>query len=209
MSEEMIQLVNAIAADLGIDANIIYISIAIGALFAAFFSFRLLKFTVVTYGVCFGFMIGLVVFGILTGDVVVGLVVGVLLAIILGILSLSFFKFMLYLYGALLGMAVGSELTYVLLLLMGVDDIVAAAASGIVALVFAFGGALLLYKYQKPYLIIGTAFEGTSMAAAVVSYVAFGNNEIAAMIFAIVGLVIGAYAMMFQFKMCEGYELNL
>ena len=209
MSEEIIQLVNATAADLGIDANIIYISIAIGALFAAFFSFRLLKFTVVTYGVCLGFLLGLSVFGILTGDVVVGLVVGVLLAIILGILSLSFFKFMLYLYGALLGMAVGSELTYVLLLLMGVDDIVAWAASGIVALVFAFGGALLLYKYQKPYLIIGTAFEGTSMAAAVVSYVAFGNNEIAAMILAIVGLVIGAYAMMFQFKMCEGYELNL
>lgn len=189
--------------------NITLIALAVGCLLAAFFSFRLFKFTVVTYGVCFGFMIGLVVVGLLTGDALVGLIVGALLAVIFGVLSLKFCKVMIYLYGASLGAEIGYSITSSIFTSFGLES-VGEIVGVVVAVLFAIGGSILLYKFFKPYVIIGTSITGSLFAVSSLYLLLFGaNNEAVLDALSIVWLILAAVAMYSQFKMNENYELDL
>ena len=188
--------------------NATLIALVVGCLFAAFFSFRLFKFTVVTYGVCVGFLFGLAAFGMLTGNVVVGLIIGVLLAVVLGILSLKFCKIMIYLYGASLGAEIGFDITLSIFEALGLQS-AGEIVGAIVAVLFAVVGSILLYKYFKPYTIIGTSIVGSLMAVSCLYLLIFGENEAAIEAFSILWLALTAVSMYCQFKMCENYELDL
>ena len=190
------------------EINIALISIAIGCLFVAFFSFRLLKVTVIIEMVCLGFLYGVGQFSMLTGDVKIGLAVGVLLAIICGVLSLKFFKVMIYLYGALMGALFGFVFTYELFFYLGLES-VGTVVSLIVAVLLAMVASVLLYKYFKPYVIIGTSLSASSMALSALHIVIFGGSESLFVVFEIAGFVLGIFAAITQFKMNEGYELDL
>ena len=188
--------------------NTTLIAIIIGCLFAAFFSFRLFKFTVVTYGVCIGFLLGLVVFGLWTGSAEVGLIVGVLLAVVLGILSLKFCKIMIYLYGAMVGFEIGYGITYAIFEELGLV-LVGEIVGTVVAFLLAMLGSFLLYKYFKPYMIIGTSIIGSLFAVSALYILVFGDNESLIEVFGVAWLILAAVSMYSQFKMCKDYELDL
>lgn len=190
------------------DIKIALIAIMIGCLFAAFFSFRLFKFTVIAYGVCFGFLFGLVIFGLLTGDALIGLIVGALLAVIFGILSLKFCKIMIYLYGAFIGADIGYALSCKIF-----DSLGLASVGPIVGIIVGFAlamiGSFLLYRFFKEYTIIGTSITGSLFAVSALYLLLFGDNESMLGAFGIAWLVLSAVAMLCQFKMNKDYELEL
>ena len=190
------------------DIKIVLIAMIVGCLFSAFFSFRLFKFTVVTYGVCLGFLIGLSVFGLLTANAVVGLVVGVLLAIIFGILSLKFCKIMIYLYGAMLGADIGYTIACELFTQLGLES-VGPVVGIFLGFLLAMLGSFLLYKFFKQYVIIGTSITGSLVAISALYLLVFGDNESMLGTFGIAWLVLSGVSMYCQFKMCKDYELDL
>lgn len=188
------------------DVKIALISIMIGCLFVAFFSFRLFKFTVVTYGVCFGFLTGLVLFGLL--DIVAGLIVGVILAILFGVLSLKFCKIMIYIYGALAGAELGYTISCEILISIG-QEAIGPVVGTIVGFLFAMLGSFLLYRFFKQYVIIGTSITGSLIAALALYLVVCPENVAIFDVFCILWFVLSAVSMYTQFKMCKDYELNL
>lgn len=190
------------------DVKIVLIAMIVGCLFSAFFSFRLFKFTVVTYGVCLGFLIGLSVFGLLAADAVVGLVVGVLLAIIFGILSLKFCKIMIYLYGAMLGADMGYTIACELFTQLGLES-VGPVVGIFLGFLLAMLGSFLLYKFFKQYVIIGTSVTGSFLATFYFYILMFGDDLSKVEMFSILWLVLSGVSMYCQFKMCKDYELDL
>ena len=182
----------------------------IGFLLLAFFSFRFFKLSIVLIGAFLGFSFGSEDLGMLVSDRIDGfnasLVLGIACALVFAILAPKFYKLCIYLLGGIIGGAIGYMLTL---------NVLAALGSSVriiiipISLILAFFGAKLLYRFFKPYLIISSSIIGSICAAIVLSMLIFGDNEVMAGVFAIVGLILSIIAMMTQFRMNRGRDLDL
>ena len=188
------------------------IGFVIGCLLAAFFSFRFFKLTLVLSGAVLGYTFGSASLGMLLGDRITSfnapLVLGIACAVVFGILAPKFYKALIYFFGGLIGYILGFALTAGLLTSFGYE--MAGMVVGFIAGIFvAVLVAKLVYRFFKVYIIITTSFLGSLLMSIVLSSVLFGNNEIAMIVFAILGIVLGVVSARAQFRMNRGRTLNL
>ena len=186
------------------------IGFIIGCLLAAFFSFRFFKLSIVLIGAFLGFSFGSEDLGMLVSDRIDGfnasLVLGIACALVFAILAPKFYKLCIYLLGGVLGGVIGFMLTRSILLALDTATVLIMIP---VALVFAFFGAKLLYRFFKPYLIISSSLIGSICAATITATLLFGENEVVTGLFAVLGLILSIVAMRAQFRMNRGRSLDL
>ena len=186
------------------------IGFIIGCLLAAFFSFRFFKLNIVLIGAFLGFSFGSEDLGMLVSDRIDGfnasLVLGIACALVFAILAPKFYKLCIYLLGGIIGGVIGFMLTRSILLALDTATVLIMIP---VALVFAFLGAKLLYRFFKPYLIISSSLIGSICAATITATLIFGENEVVTGLFAVLGLILSIVAMRAQFRMNRGRSLDL
>ena len=182
----------------------------IGFLLLAFFSFRFFKLSIVLIGAFLGFSFGSEDLGMLVSDRIEGfnasLVLGIACALVFAILAPKFYKLCIYLLGGILGGVIGFMLARSILVALNMATLLIMIP---VALIFAFFGAKLLYRFFKPYLIISSSIIGSICAATLTATLIFGENEIVTGLFAILGLILSIVAMIAQFRMNRGRSLDL
>lgn len=184
----------------------------LGCLLSAFFSFRFFKLAIVLSGLAFGYSFGYATLGMLLGDRIgsfnAPLVLGIACAVVFGILAPKFYKALIYFIGGVAGFVIGFALAGGILAAFdygAASNIVGFVAGVFVAVFF----AKLVYKFFKVYIILTSAFIDSFLAAIVLSSLLFGGNEIAMVVFAILGILLGFVAARAQFKMNSGRDLNL
>ena len=182
----------------------------IGFLLLAFFSFRFFKLSIVLIGAFLGFSFGSADLGMLVSDRIdsfdPSLVLGITCALVFAILAPKFYKLCIYLLGGIIGGAIGYMLTLNVLVALGSSVRIIIIP---ISLIFAFFGAKLVYRFFKPYLIISSSIIGSIYAATLTATLIFGENEIVTGIFAILGLIFSIVAMVAQFRMNRGRDLDL
>lgn len=186
------------------------IAFILGCLLAAFFSFRFFKLSIVLSGALLGFSFGTDDLGMIVSDRIDGvntsLILGIACALVFAILAPKFYKLCIYLLGGITGGAIGYLLTLNILVALGSSVRIITIP---IALIFAFFGAKLVYRFFKPYLIISSSLVGSLCAATVLSILIFGDNEVMTGVFAIIGLLFSIVAMRAQFRMNRGRDLDL
>ena len=184
----------------------------IGALFAAFFAFRFFKLSLIVSGAFLGYSIGSVTLDMLLSDRITefnaSLVLGLICAVLFAIIVPKFYKLCIYLIGGYLGFFLGIAIVAPVLTAFGYEDI--GAIVGVVAgIVLIFPAAKIFVRLFKPYLILSTSFGGSMIAAICTSLLIFGDNAVAILAFALVGLVLTVISAAAQFKMNEDRAFDL
>ena len=184
----------------------------IGCLFAAFFSFRFFKLSIVLMGLAVGYTFGAETLGMLISDRITdfnaSLVLGIACGVVCAILAPKFYKLCIHLIGGIIGYIIGDALFYGVVAGMGYETpgLIVGIVAGLVA---AFFGAKLLYRFFKPYLIISSAFAGSMLAAIATATLLFGDGDGGIVVFAILGGLLSVVAMFAQFRMNANRDLDL
>ena len=183
----------------------------VGALISAFFGFRLFKLSVVVSFGSLGFVLGCGLFSLAFPEGVegisfdIGLIVGLALAVILGILAIKIYKGLVYFVGGMLGALLGFVIIFFVfdaLELHLVGILLGIAVAVLLAILFAKG----FMKLMKVIVIIETALGGMALAfeAAATLIVA---NESVILVASFVGMLVGIFAAVYQFKANKGVPL--
>lgn len=187
------------------------IGMILGLVFAAFFSFRLLKLEIVIMGASVGYSLGSVELAALVGDAItgvnIGVILGVVCAILCAILSVKLYKLCVFISGGIVGYGLGTALFPSLVDGFGVlpiePELLVTIMSAVVAIILAF----VIYKIFKPFYIIITSIASMFLAGSMAAMLLFNGDETAIGVGAMVGLVLGVFAMVKQFKMNAGRTL--
>ncbi len=189
---------------LGTESVPFLIGMAVGLMLLAFFGFKLLRIELVLTGILLGYSLGYDTFGAMVGDSISGvniaLILGIVCAVVGALLAAKVYRFMIFLIGGLTGFAVGSALFPSLVDGFGSlpvsEDTLVLIMSIVVAIILAF----IIYKLFKPLYIVFTSLVGGFLSLGILSIAIFGENDSLISIFAIAGLVVGVFAMIYQFK---------
>lgn len=180
------------------------IGMIVGLAIVAFFGFKLLRIELVIAGAIIGYSIGSTTLVALVGDSITGvniaLILGIVCAVIGVLLSAKVYRLMIFVYGGLIGYVVGTVLFPGMVagftsLPVSAETLVT-VMSVVVGIIFAF----VIYRLFKPLYIISTSIFGMLCVGTLTLALISGGNETASGIGAIVGLVIGVFAMIHQFK---------
>ena len=181
-----------------------------GLLFAflAFFGFKFLKIEICILGALIGYVIGSVEIGALLGDSVhnaVVVIISIALAIVGMLISAKIYKIMVFIYVAIGAYAAGSVIFELF-----INNLFESDANGtivtVLSILFAIVIAHIFCKFFKPLYILASAFGGMVMSFTAFALVIAPENDTFLSIMMIIGLVIGLFAAIKQFKSCKELE---
>ena len=183
----------------------------IGCLFDALFGFRFIKLMIVLSALSSGYTFGTEELGIGVADIIPGfdisIVIGILCAVIFALLSLKFYKILVYILGGCLGVIFAIIIPSIIFSAAGLDA-VGAIVGIVLAIIVAVPSAKLFYgKIFKPYYILCTSFGGM-MGAAMCAVMIFTFDPSAIVAAMLVGLILGIPAAIYQFKTNSGRTID-
>ena len=173
--------------------------------FLALFGFKFLKIEICVFGALFGYTIGAVEIANFVGDALAPAlitVISIALAIIGVLLSAKVYKIMVFIYAAYGAYYAGTILFSMFIEgLQGYEAVIT-----LLSVLFAIVSAYITCKFFKPIFIILTSVGGMVLALVALALVISPESETVMSVMMIVGLILGVFAAIKQFKSCKDIE---
>ncbi len=188
---------------------------ALVCLFFAFFSYKLFKFCLFISGAAGGYMAGVMFLAPLISKYIdmegdtLGLICGIICAVICGALALALYKIAIFVGGAAGGFV--AAYPFALMLLSSFSDkieeigIPVNVIAIIICVIVGIIAGIIVYKLFKPIFIIVSSISLSVSALSSLAVSIFGIEQLIILgVAAILGFIIGIFAMVKQFKMNAG-----